>query len=457
MADYATLSSGGTVRQLADGMDDPRRTDPAQRADLDGGHRVSARVLDWVVAGVVNDDPLVKIRLVQYLVITGIVLSIVGVAISPGDSSRRVFLVVSRVLLCILVGWWLSRQTTLRFWQLVALFGGLPAASGLVTISTGAGASLAGRTAWAVLMPTLGGVMYGRRVAIWSAALTLTAITVADVIDEPAGLAALNVVGYVVVLIPVIFIVSETAVRLRAAVLQLQQTQADRDLLQHSLDDAADRERARIATELHDDTIQVMTAATMRLDMAQAKQPTVGGKPFDLGEPLELMQEAIARARRLSFDLYPPALDNGLQPALKEIAHRIERDAGFAVVVDVTPERFAAKHERLVYRTAKELLENARKHSQAELLELTVRIADSALVLLVADNGRGFDAHSPPHPGDGNFHFGLRAAEERVRRAGGTLTIDSIVGVGTTAELRLPVTTLGRSAPLRPEAAHEAD
>ncbi len=172
--------------------------------------------------------------------------------------------------------------------------------------------------------------------------------------------------------------VNGTALRLRATVRQLHQSQADRDRLQHSVDEAGERERAKIATELHDDTIQVMTAATLKLDMARAKQPTVGGKPFDLGEPLELMQEAIARARRLSFDLYPPALDNGLRPALKEIAHRIGRDAGFAVELDVTPERFSAEHERLVYRTAKELLENARKHSQAQLVEVTVRMVDSA-------------------------------------------------------------------------------
>lgn len=399
-----------------------------------------------MVGGVVEDDPRLKIRVVQYLVAAGFGLSIAGVVISPGGGSRWVPVVVSRMLLAILVIWWLSRQTALSHWQAVALFGGLPALSGLVTIYTDTGASLAGRTAWAVLMPTLGGVMYGRRVAIWSALLTLTVITIADYIEESAGLVALNVIGYAVVLIPVIFVVSETAVRLRAAVLQLQQTQTDRDRLQQSVDDAGERERARIATELHDDTIQVMTAATMKLDMARAKHPTVAGKPFDLGEPLELMQQAIARARRLSFDLYPPALDTGLRPALKEIAHRIERDATFAVVVDVAPERFSAEQERLVYRTAKELLENARKHSQAELVEVTVRVTDSALVLLVADNGRGFDSYTPSKPGDGDFHFGLRAAEERVRRAGGTLTIDSDAGVGTTARLRLPMTALERSA-----------
>lgn len=418
---------------------------------------MSFHAFDWVVAGVVNDDPRVKIRVLQYLVTVGFTLSIVGVVITADGDTTWVWVVVSRVVLNALVVWWLSHQITIGPWKAVALFGGLPASSGLVAISIGAGPSIAGRTAWAVLMPTLGGVMYGRRVAMWSALLTLTVITIADYVDEPAGLVVLNVVGYVVVLVPVIFVVSEAAVRLRATVLQLQQTQADRDRLQHSVDEAGERERAKIATELHDDTIQVMTAATMKLDMARAKQPTVGGKPFDLGEPLELMQEAIARARRLSFDLYPPALDNGLRTALNEIAHRIGRDAGFGVEVDVTPDRFSAEHERLVYRTAKELLENARKHSQAELLELTVGMADSALVLVVADDGLGFDAHTPSKPGDGDFHFGLRAAEERVRRAGGTLTIESAAGVGTTARLRLPVTALERSTSQQPEAARDSE
>ena len=436
---------------------DPRPPHSTQAPDLKSGPRLSFHAFDWVVAGVVNDDPRVKIRVVQYLVTMGFALSIVGVLITAGDGTQWVPVVASRGLLNVLVVWWLSRQTTLSSWQAVAVFGGLPALSGLVTISIGAGPSIAGRTAWAVLMPTLGGVMYGRRVAMWSALLTLTVITIADYADEPAGLVALNVVGYVVVLVPVIFVVCEAAMRLRATVLQLETTQADRDRLQHSVDEAGERERAKIATELHDDTIQVMTAATMKLDMARAKQPTVGGQPFDLGEPLQLMQEAIARARRLSFDLYPPALDNGLRPALKEVAHRIGREAGFAVELEVTPERFTAEHERLVYRTAKELLENARKHSQAELVEVRVRVVGAALVLLVADNGRGFESHTPSRPGDDDFHFGLRAAEERVRRAGGTLTIDSAAGQGTRAWLRLPVTVGERSARPPPETARESE
>ena len=285
---------------------------------------------------------------------------------------------------------WLSRQRELSTRAAVVLLGVIPglwclssSAFGLPVFST--------RVAWMVLIPTLAAVMYGRAVAMWSAVIGLTSLTAVDIFTESPALVVLNAVSGIAILALVVFVVNGTALQLRATVRQLEQSQADRDLLQHSLDDAADRERAKIATELHDDTIQVMTAATMRLDMARAKQPTVGGKPFDLGEPLELMQEAIARARRLSFDLYPPALDNGLRPALKEIAHRIERDAGFTVVVDATPERFSAEQERLVFRTAKELLENARKHAQAELVELTVRMEASALVLLVADNGRGFD------------------------------------------------------------------
>ena len=84
-------------------------------------------------------------------------------------------------------------------------------------------------------------------------------------------------------------------------------------------------------------------------------------------------------------------------------------------------------------------------------------MVDSAVVLLVADNGRGFDAHTPSKPGDGDFHFGLRAAEERVRRAGGTLAIDSVAGVGTTAKLRLPVTALERSTSRPPETALDSE
>ena len=238
-------------------------------------------------------------------------------------------------------------------------------------------------------------------------------------------------------------LVNATAVRLRATVAQLRHTQAERDRLQREFDEAAERERAKIASELHDDTIQVMTAATMKLDLIQTRQAP-DGKTHDLGDALQLMQEAISRARRLSFDLYPPALDDGLRPALLEAAGRIGRGT-FAVAVDVTPDRFAAESERLTFRTAKELLENARKHSKAEVVELKVALNGSIVELVVADDGVGFDSERLASTNDGQFHFGLRAAEERVRRAGGTLTVESTVGRGTTTTMLLPVGTTERT------------
>ena len=127
-------------------------------------------------------------------------------------------------------------------------------------------------------------------------------------------------------------------------------------------------ERARIADALHDDTIGAMTAAAFAVDRAarQVHAP-------DLSLASQLLSQAIDRARRLMFDLSPTLLRQfGLAAAIESQCHQASLCAGFEVELEVTSERFAAPVEELVYRTVREAVLNAKRHSGARRLRVAV-------------------------------------------------------------------------------------
>ncbi len=387
------------------------------------------------LSGVVDDDPRAKVRVLMVLYAVLLPLSSLPALVihRPGWA----LVVAGRMLFCALALAWLSRCQALTYRQTVLFVGVFPALSFVSSAAYGVSGSDV-RVAWAVFFAALGAVMWGRQVATTAAGFQLTALGVVDFATDELADALFSVTGYIIGFTAIILLVNGTAVRLRATVRDLQAAQAERDRIQQSADEAGERERAKIATELHDDTIQVMTAASLKLDVIRMRPEPSGGKP-DLGEALDLMQEAIARARRLSFDLYPPLLDEGLAPALEELVERIQLDAAFVVVLDVSSRRYPPDCERLVYRTARELLENVRKHAGAALVEVSVGTSGADVLLTVADDGRGFDPDRVCNNPDGEFHFGLRAAQERVRRSGGALKVDSAPGQGCRIGVWLPV------------------
>jgi len=192
---------------------------------------------------------------------------------------------------------------------------------------------------------------------------------------------------------------------------------------------SGEQEQARIAAELHDDTVQVMTAVLMQLQLLARSDPSL--KPFE-----ELLREALERTRRLMFELYPRGLEReGLGPALEAVA----ADGPWQdAEVDVTMPRQTGTLEALCYRTVRELVINARKHSRARHLLVRGWQENGEVRFLVEDDGVGFD----PDRALGNHgavrHLGLEAVIERVRLAQGELTIESSEGKGARFLLVLP-------------------
>ncbi|MGN6377815.1 MAG: PAS domain S-box protein [Gaiellales bacterium] len=211
-----------------------------------------------------------------------------------------------------------------------------------------------------------------------------------------------------------------------------QRLEAERDRRRDALGQlvsAGEAEQARIAEELHDDVVQVMTAVLMRLRMALPGNP-------ELGEAEQLLTAAMERTRSLMFELRPQVLDvHGLEPALDALA----REGPWAEqTVDIDLPRQSPTTEALAYRTIRELVVNARKHSNAAHLSITGRQENGSLVFEVRDDGVGFDLEKALDRGRMRLHIGLDSTIERVRLADGELRIDSAPGHGTRVSLTLP-------------------
>ena len=199
-----------------------------------------------------------------------------------------------------------------------------------------------------------------------------------------------------------------------------------------ALVNAAEAEQARIATELHDDTVQVMAALLMQLRLSLRDAPKLAR--FE-----QILVDALDRTRRLMFEIRPQILESeGLGAALTAIA----RDGPWAdaegAFVDVTLPRQSHTTEAIVYRAVRELILNARKHSRATRLRISGRERDGMLVFEVEDNGVGFDAGPALDRKLMALHLGLDATIERLRLAGGGLEIDSAPGKGARFVLTVP-------------------
>jgi signal transduction histidine kinase len=231
-------------------------------------------------------------------------------------------------------------------------------------------------------------------------------------------------------------------VRSRAAlenrVQRLAEAEQEQESLLSDLIRAQERERARIAAGVHDDSLQVITAAMLRLQQLRRR----------LRDPealavLSRLEESIAQAadrlRRLMFDLRPPALERaGLASAVRDALSRLRDDAGIEVRLD---DRLSAEPSLptrlLLYRITQEALVNVAKHAAADLVEVTLADQDDGYLVQVVDDGVGAVTERRPHlPEPG--HLGLVLMRERAEFAGGWFHFESARSSGTTVTVWVP-------------------
>jgi len=185
---------------------------------------------------------------------------------------------------------------------------------------------------------------------------------------------------------------------------------------------AQDEERRRIARVLHDELGQ--TLAAVKLELA------AGG---DVTRAQGLIDRAISQTRDLAHSLRPPLLDNlGLGPSLRRLGRMVEEagNVDVRVRVEIT-ERLPQEHEGLLFSAAQEALRNIEAHAQARHVEIAVEQREGAIVLVVTDDGIGFNHAAVPG-------LGLRGIRERVEGIGGRMSVFSRPREGTRLEVEVP-------------------
>ncbi len=211
-------------------------------------------------------------------------------------------------------------------------------------------------------------------------------------------------------------------------------------LLEHAIT-ASQRERARIATDLHDGVVQDLAGLTFELSAAGHAAPT-GATKDALERSADVSRNAMRRLRSALVDLQPTNVHAlGLADSLQAVCEPLRRD-GIDVTMDLTPEveRLSTEEVIVLYRCANELLRNVHEHSGATTASVQVAVHNNtkAAQLKVIDNGHGYD-DSTLNRKRAEGHMGLELHEAMLRQAGGTLTISSIPGKGTTAIADLPL------------------
>lgn len=219
---------------------------------------------------------------------------------------------------------------------------------------------------------------------------------------------------------------------------RVQAQAALRRLAKH-IDSAREVERARLAREVHDVLGGMLSSAKFDVSriVRRTSAPGLEALHAIAGSLVELMQETIETARSISDELRPASLDPlGLGPALTQAVEHFGARHGLAVAVSGTgaPEGLPPATSMQIFRIVQEALTNVARHAQASKVELKLATREGALMLRLADNGRGMDA-APRRAGS----IGLFSMAERARDIGATLKIGPGGTGGTELLLRLPL------------------
>jgi signal transduction histidine kinase/ligand-binding sensor domain-containing protein len=226
----------------------------------------------------------------------------------------------------------------------------------------------------------------------------------------------------------------------RARIRQLKRAQAAQEAFARQLIASQEGERKRIAAELHDGLGQNLLVIKNWAALARRALDPDSRAHAPLNEVTAAAARSIEEVREIAHNLRPYHLDEiGLAGAVAAMIERVAEATGLHFIVELDELKGLAAPEAEIglYRILQECLNNIVKHAQATVVELTVRRSAQTLTVVVKDNGRGFDPAAVARRPDRGF--GLAGLAERVRLLGGTETIQSQPGQGTTITVTLPL------------------
>ncbi|AHC43832.1 histidine kinase [Bacillus amyloliquefaciens] len=231
---------------------------------------------------------------------------------------------------------------------------------------------------------------------------------------------------------------------LRQVGLLLADAQAKQDFGLRIIE-AQEEERKRVSREIHDGPAQMLANVMMRSELIERIFRDRGTEDGfqEIRNLRQNVRNALYEVRRIIYDLRPMALDDlGLIPTLRKYLYTTEEYNGkvkihFQCIGDTENKRLAPQFEVALFRLAQEAVTNALKHSESEEITVKVEVTADFVVLIIKDNGKGFDIKDAKQKK--NKSFGLLGMKERVDLLEGTITIDSKIGLGTFIMIKVPL------------------
>ena len=225
----------------------------------------------------------------------------------------------------------------------------------------------------------------------------------------------------------------------------LQESEKELRLLSSQLLAAEENERKRIAQELHDSIGQSLSAIKFRVERAikLIDGETVEGAVESLEAVMSLTQQTLEEVRRIVMDLRPSTLDDlGILPTIAWFCREFQttyNDIRIEQKISIQEDEVSKSLKTVIYRVLQEALNNVAKHSQADLVRLSLRKTDRTIEMYIEDNGRGFDLVRGVSIDASMRGLGLASMRERTELLGGSFSMTSSEGGGTTIRASWPV------------------
>lgn len=198
--------------------------------------------------------------------------------------------------------------------------------------------------------------------------------------------------------------------------------------------EAEERERIRIARDLHDGVGQTLAAARMTLGNYLSQKKI---ESSEMQNSLDLLEDSIKEIREISHNMMPSSLTKfGLTSALKQFTNKVNALGKIEIELQIVgfKERSDEKIELMLYRIVQEIISNIIRHADARKVNIELVRHDTELILIVEDDGRGFDTARTENHG-----IGLKNIATRVEYLNGSVNFDSSIGKGTSVVIEVPL------------------
>jgi two-component system, NarL family, sensor kinase len=208
------------------------------------------------------------------------------------------------------------------------------------------------------------------------------------------------------------------------------------DIATKAVLEAEEKERERIARDLHDGVGQVMSAAKMNLSAFESELSFKDeNQKLQFEKVINLVDEGCKEVRNVSHQMMPNALlKAGLSSAIKEFIDKIDSPSlKVNLYTEGLNERLDNNTETVLYRVIQECVNNVIKHSGANLLDISLLKDEDGISATIEDNGKGFDGKATVEG------IGLKNIKTRIEFLKGTVDFDSSVGKGTLVAIHIPI------------------